>query len=240
MTCFTVRPGKSPVSRQLAFLFIAGSVLGILTAPAQAADVSIHSSVSERISVNDNYNLAPNSAGAVLVSRTSLAASILAEMPTFVIGTYFSLSYNAYAGSGRGTRENGFDFPSLNINATKTLKNTTFKASGSFVVDDTATTQLDDTGIIDINANQFTFKLNAGVSHSINNNNSVSIDINATSVSFSEGATEFTPYTDANISGQWTHLVNSYIQTGVTGSIGFYQADDASELRRLIVETGGL
>jgi len=237
MKYVTVRTRKCRVSRRLTILLIAGAVPGII--PAQAADVSIESSVSQKISVNDNYDLKPDSAGAVLVSRTNLSAAILAEMPTFVIGTDLSFSYIAYAGPGRGTRENGFDFPGLNIYATKTLKNTTFTASGSFVVDDTATTQIDDTGIIDINANQTTINLNAGVSRDINSNNNVSIVINATSVSFSEGADAFTPYIDSNVSGQWTHLVNSYIQTGLTSSIGIYQADGASDLQRYILKAGG-
>ena len=239
MKYITVRARKSRVSRRLTILLCSLCVAGVLLVPAQAADVVIKSSVSQKISVNDNYDLVSSSPGAVLVSRTSLSASILAEMPTFVIGTGLSLSYLAYAGPGRGTRENGFDFPSLNFNATKTLKNTTFTVSGSFSIDDTATTQIDDTGIIDINANQITSNLNAGVSRNINNNNSISVDISATSVSFSEGADQFTPYIDVNVSGQWTHLVNSNIQTGLTSSIGFYQADGASELRRRIFKAGG-
>ena len=238
MNYITVRARKSRVSRRLTILLIAGSVPGIL--PAHAADVDVSSSVSQSISVNDNPSLTPDSSGTVLTSRTSLSAAILAQMPTFVIGTNLSISYNAYAGPGIGSRENGYDFSDFNFNATKTLNaTTTFTASGSFAVDNTATTQIDDTGITDFSADQFTLNLTAGVSRNINPNNSVSLNVAATSVSFSEGADQFTPYDDVNVSGQWTHHVNSRIETGATSSIGFYQADGASDLRRRIFKAGG-
>jgi len=237
MTHITVRARKSRVSRRLTILLIAGSVPAVL--PAHAADVVVKTSVSQEFRFNDNYDLVSNSPGAVFLSRTNLSASIVAQVPTFVIGANVAFPYDVYAGPGRGRRESGINFPSLNFNATKSLKNTTFTAFGSFSIDDTATTQLEDTGIIDINADQFTSNLTAGVSRNINPNNIVSINIDATSVSFSDDAGQFTPYTDVNVIGQWTHLVNSRIETGATSTIGFYQDDGPSDRRTLVFRANG-
>ena len=73
---------------------------------ATAAELSIQSSVSQNIEANDNIDLDAVSAGVTLISRTSVATTFTAAMPTYVLGGDVDLRYVAYSGAGSGEREN--------------------------------------------------------------------------------------------------------------------------------------
>lgn len=175
---------------------------------------------------DDNYQLDPDSPGHVVGSITGLAAAIAAKARTYVINLDGSVSLRKFGGPGASSDLDGV-FPYVSLGFTKGTKLTDYTLSTSFRLQDASTAEFDDTGMTNVDGDRLTFATNAGIVHQVDRLNSIIFSANATVVDFTEDATSLIPYFDGNTSLGWKRMVTPRTSVTLTGSAGYYRADDS-------------
>ncbi len=230
MTSRPVRPSR-PHLRGLAPI-VAGTLILGAAAPAKSANLSITSEAGNRLYFSDNLDLLPESAGAVLFSTTNLNTTITAALPTLEFTLDAGWTYNTYAGPGADGKSSalGQDY---SLSVKKETKSTDYSASLGFTVQDAQTSELEDTGLTQIDTNRITTSGAIGIDTAINHNNRIAIDGTVRQVDFSTETDDLNPFFNASLAATWTHLVNSRITTDAKSSISLFKPDNGTGSRTI-------
>jgi len=211
-----------------AFLSLHGTV--------HAVDWSIKSTVSERMEFDDNISVATPSPGNVVGSTTSLATAIAAKAKTYSIILDANLALKEYAGPGE-TR--GLD--SFNQEASLVLfrqtKLTDYAVKFYFANQDVATTEFEDTGLTNVDSRRLTYSADATIDHQFNRRNNLILSAQAKMVDFSNMTSGLTPYFDASTSLAWKHMMTRRTNATISGSLEYYEADNATDTTSWIFKT---
>ena len=205
----------------------AGVLLAGSNDRSHSADLKITGQAGQRLYFSDNLDLLPDPVGSVLYSTSSISTTITAALPTLEIELDAGLTYNTYSGSGSAGKSDSLG-QNYMLSLTKDTRSTTYSASIGFTVQDAQSSELDDTGLTQIDTNRITTRGTAGIDHAVNRNNRIGIDGTVTSVDFSTETADLTPFFSASLAGTWTHLVNSRITTNVKSSVSLFEPDDGT------------
>ncbi len=227
-------PGRNRLKADVAGVCACLVALYGLTGPAYAADWSVTSTLSQRVEVDDNYTVSSKSPGHVVGSITRLATAIEAVAPTHSFNLGHSFDLYQYAGPGDSVVSDEFNFDDFSIGFSKQRKLTTYGLSGSFTREPASISEFEDTGFTTVDADRLTFRADASASHQINRQNSVSLNVSATSVNFTEDDDDLNPFFSANTSLSWSHQFNRRTSASVSGNIGYSEFEDDRNTRSLV------
>ncbi len=203
-------------------------LVGVPTRFAGAADWSLKALISETATYNDNRGLQPISPGGTFGFLTALSLDLMAKTPTCQFSVNSNLDYPYHFGPGAVDLTDRLHFSTSESLKKQVSELTAFTLSASQSSQSTSTTELTDSGEINLNATRVTRSFQAGVNHAINRRNSMSLSASLTRISFTGDTGDLVGYTDRSVSGSWQHHVTKL--TDVTTTLGYsrYSPDDPS------------
>ena len=196
--------------------------------PSRALDWSIRSTVSERMEFDDNIGVAVDSPGNVFGSTTSLATTIAANAKTYSIIFDTDFGLNEYGGPGETRGLDSFN-QSGSVALTKKTTLNAYALNLSFSHQPVSTTEFEDTGLTNVDASRLYYSADGSVTHQVNKRNSLILSARALSTDFTGTSTGLTPYFDASTSLAWKRMLTRRTDATLTGSLGYYAADNAED-----------
>jgi hypothetical protein len=203
-------------------------LVGVPTRFAGAADWSLKALISETATYNDNRGLVPISPGGTYGLRTALSLNAMAKTPTCQFSLNGHLDHPYHFGPGAEGLTDRLHFSTSESLKKQVSELTAFTLSASQSSQSTSTTELTDSGEVNLNGTRHTRSFQAGVSHAINRRNSVSLSASLTRISFTGDTGDLVGSTSRSISGSWQHSLTKL--TNVTTTVGYsrYSPDDPS------------
>lgn len=186
-------------------ILIAVACLGVWVPSARAVDWNIKSSFTETLEFNDNRAMRTNPAGNSYNSVSALMFDAHALTPTTRLDLKGGLTYRAYSGPGEAGTVNALD-NNVSARFEKTTKLTTYNLTASRSERETATLQLEETGLATLTGSTIVETLGGGFKHRLGPRDTVASQTTWSSTSFTES--NGTPFTSLTSSLDWTHNVN--------------------------------
>jgi hypothetical protein len=200
--------------------------------PAAAGDWSLRTSMLERLSANDNFNLNPDPDGIVFGAYSELGLDFDARSHRYEFSLDGKLGYQAYFGDSSDEPSNRY-LPSLNASYLQKGKTTDFSLGASYVLEPAT----EDNGLLieedTAKGDRETFSANTSVIHRLNARNSATLSARATRIDFIDaGKTDF-PNTSIGGTAGWTHRATKRTDFTLTNSLDWYSYEDDRDRERL-------
>lgn len=226
------------------------AILGLLLAggAAFAQAVSLTGTVSETLSLTDNFALAGSSAGTTTSSITNFALSFASRTPTSTISLFGGTDLVFRADPGGGSNVSGFN-PNLRANYSTRGQTTSFSVGANYS-DAPINFQTTAPGVvippggsstiplITSTANQRNIGANTNFGYTINATNSLSGGLNYARTDFDTGAMTLFDFSTTTASLSWSHDFNSRLSGSVDGSYSLYQAEDTTGIEARTASVG--
>lgn len=161
-------------------------------------------------------------------STTFLGVTISALDPRTQWTTDLGLTAAKFVGPGAENDFNRID-PSFSTALQRRLTDWTFGLNGSFDVQPTSVTQLDETGLTDEDAIQFSANVSASVNHDIGPRDGVGVRVSFRGVEFSEENDNLTPSVRFGLDLNWDRLIDRRTSTSLRLGLSQLRADDEDD-----------
>lgn len=190
-------------------IFLASLCLGLQATSAVAIDLSMKSTLTETLEVNDNYFLAPTPKKMIYRPMSTVAVDAVGKTPTMLYTMSGDFGYYKYLGPGAehlattdGTQK-GVRFgveQSGKVKGDKTFLNASWRQY------DAAPAQLADTGVATITGQVTTSTLSGGFIRQLGLRDTLSWTTTGMSSEFTNSNS--TPYVNLDNTGTWKHRLN--------------------------------
>jgi len=206
------------------------ALLCMICWPAGAADWSLASDLSQRVEAHNNRSLDPDGSNAAIISYTTVGLDL--EARTKRSAASLSVSSQVVTGFGPGA---GDDESKINPGVSATLshngKRYALSADASLAVQPVSTTQIDDTGVTDVDATQLTVRYDSDLTLQLSKRSQIGFGVNVSLIDFTESSTALVPTETIGVSANLRHeLTQTTAMTFTTGLRRF--ASDNAERRR--------
>ena len=152
-------------------------------------------------SYDSNQDLCSSGNQSVYSVSTALSTDLMARTPTSNFNLSANLNYPYYDGPGADDLTSEL-FWNLGTGYTKETELNTYGLSASFSTANTNTTQLEDTGLLNVDAVQRNISVSGSIGHQVSELNSLSLTAGWSMVDFSgDGADEFVPSDSLSLTG---------------------------------------
>ena len=211
-------------------LFAAGAVLSALH--ARAADWSMTSNLSQKVEVDDNFELDADSPGYAISPTSSVSVDITANAPTYTLDLGGGLSYREFTGPGAPTDP---DPLSENANAEVEFRGPRHSVGvgGSFArkgaTFNETIEEFDELGVTTVDTDRQTVTVGGEVSVDINRTNAVKVSSNYRMVDFGDSNDALVPFTEADLKVAWTHDWSDSTEATLEASGKLFNADDTED-----------
>jgi hypothetical protein len=217
------------VKRSVLLAFIS---LGVLAPGAFAAEYSVTSNLSERLSGSSNYFLSDTPIGSTFKSETNAGLTFGARTLDTRLLLSGNISYFDYFGSGAAATspQSGFT-PGVRLAVDHKDELNKYKFEASWDRAEVAVTQFTESGIVTSPGFLDNYRIGGGVLHDVSPTDSIGLSAHANTVRYSDNAT-LTPYTDVVTEGIWTHLISPTTSLNTTASFDWYNANNPADSQR--------
>ena len=219
--------------RCAAFIGEAGLALAAFIAlpiAAYAGDWTATGNLGETVEANDNPQLqAKNSPGGSVGSITNLSLQALDTGPTWhwLIGT--DLGFQKFWGPGAQDSFDGVRGGVIHTAIDKSTPLTDYTASFSGSVLPASVSEIFDSGITNADTTTMTYAGQGGLTHHLNELNSLGLTVSGASQSFTGGNSDnLTPNTYLTTGQSWTHTLTPRTDFTLAASTAWYTASDVS------------
>lgn len=194
--------------------------------PAMGAGWSLETIVSERIKLDDNLQLTPVNPRETYGSITSLSSDLMWKSHRLDMNFFSNFDLNRYFGPGSESNQNTFDqFHKADFH--KKGKTVNIDILTSFRIQDTTTSELEDTNITTQKDNQrLTFSMNGATSYKVNDRLTASLTGSAQYVDFTKQSASLTPFMDFDLKAALARKLSNATDVTMSLSGGVYVADD--------------
>ena len=129
--------------------------------------------------------------------------------------------------------------PRLSAEARFIGKRTVFRIGSSFELSSSDTTQVDDSGVTDVNATQVTADFNAGADIDLDTRNRLSLDLTARLIDFDEDVGGLTPTRTVGLSAELRRRLNTRNTLSLSAGLRHFTADDDEGTRSQTLDFSG-
>lgn len=212
-----------------------------LTAAADArAEWRINPAISQTVELVTDQEREGQNNDAAYGSTTALSVAVTALNPRTSWRTNLGLTIAEFFGPGAESDFDRID-PSIATAVQHQMTDWSFGLNGTFDIQPTSVTQLEDSGLTDEEAQQISASISGSASYALDQRNSFTITPSYQIVRFSEDNANFTPFDRYGANLNWRRGVSS--ATALNFGVGLSQlhADDAEETVTTSANvTGGL
>ena len=229
------RPGPECIRSFSYRLFLSGLVVAALAGqgilPAYGDDWSSVSSLTERVEYNDNKSLQSTSPGHVWGLLTTISTELVRESPTLDASLRAEIQIDEWTGPGEQPGDDAFD-QDYGINVLRKTKTANYGLTGSYTIQSTSTSELDDSGDRTVDAERLTGNVTGTALFNVNRNNTANLSASFEDVDFTGDSDSFTPSQNYEVSGGWTHSITASTAADLNVSWNLDEADGTGFDRR--------
>ncbi len=191
-----------------------------------AIDWSVLAQLTESFELDNNRQLNGDSDGVEARGTVGLALTVngTGKRTRFDLSTGFNVGR---ATDGNGSNLNRLD-PNISATAVFLDKNYSITAQLSGQTRPTSASELEDSGITNVNATRIDLSSSIGISWQGTKRDSFSVSASAQIVDFSRSLNAFTPSQTFGISGSWTHQATPNTSYSVSTGFRHFEADGAN------------
>lgn len=200
-------------------------------------DWSLRGFAVQRFEFDSNRELDPESDGAVYGSISTLGLRMDARTKRALFSVNAGFSGRYYGGPGDTENLNTIN---PNIAASLTYNGKDYQISNQMAlsVQPTTETQFEDSGIVDEDANQFTFSYSTGYAHLIDARNTWSLNGDIRIIRFDEDVDDLNESESAGINTSWRHQLSQTTFLFARTGFRYFNADDDSQSQTVDFTTG--
>ena len=204
---------------------------------AYAEDWSITGFLRQTFEAETNRRLDSNTGGAVYGSTTGVNVTVNRETKRTLTSVRASLDGVLFTGSADA---DGLDRlqPNLDVSHTYRGKTTTLTANANISRQSVSETQFEDSGIVDVNADQITGAYNIGLDWRADQRTTVNFGTTGRIVDFSRSIGSLTPTRTFGVTGRVSRQVTATTNFSVNSGFRFTESDNAQNSSSQIVDLG--
>lgn len=208
-----------------------------LAACAAPGSVSVDGSVSQRLEAHTNRALDGEPSPVFgSTTRAGLTTEWAAKRTTWKLET--GVTASKFAGPGETDGLDRID-PDIRIDVSHLIPRGTLTGGAAFDIQPTSVTQVEDTGVINLDTAQISVQLSTGLVYLLDARNRLTLDGTAAVTRFTERVATLTPTTSYGLTGGWRRQMTP--RTAATMSLGLdrFAADNAENERSLTASLSG-
>jgi hypothetical protein len=205
-------------------------LIGVQTISVHAIDLSLKSTLSQSLEVNDNYFLIPAPIGTIYTPLSSIVLDAAARTATTRYALNADISYSQYLGPGaedaslRHVVQNGL---SAGFEHAGKVSGDKLGMSAWWRHQDIASAQLNDIGVVTARGAINTHGISGTINRQLNSTDSLGLSVTGTSVSFESASTA--PFANLTTAATWKRRVNRIADVNVSAELNWTVRDDKSK-----------
>lgn len=222
------RAGGRRVRARAAWALVAIG-LAAIASPAAAQEISLRTTLAERLQYDDNIRLEPNPPGGVFGSATSIDATAERRTPRAAVAVNFGADYHHFTGAGATSDLNSLDWNTALGGETRTARATLGGRVG-YSRAAVRETELLDSGVTGGDTERATASASGNFSYLQTSRDTLGAEVLLEDVTFKgDDSAQRNPFRSADVTLSWMRELTPRQSGGLIAGFGFSETDDLVE-----------
>ncbi|MEM9045959.1 MAG: hypothetical protein AAGC81_14810 [Pseudomonadota bacterium] len=202
-----------------------------------AVDWNLRGFARQRFEFDSNRQLDADSEGAIYGSLSTLGLRLDARTKRSLLSLNAGVTARVFGGPGDTDNLSRFD-PEISASHVYAGKDYSISNGLSLDVRPTTETQFEDSGIVEDQANQFTFAYNTGYTQSINARNSWSLSGDVRVIRFDEDVDGLAESERVGVNTSWQHALSQTTSVFASSGFRYFNSDNETTSQTVDFTTG--